>query len=48
MPACHAGGHEFESRTHRRDSSENSGESFVYLMLIISKWNGIGLADSKK
>ena len=23
MPACHAGGHEFESRTHRKDSETN-------------------------
>ena len=30
MPACHAGGHEFESRTHRKKSSSvNSGGLFL-------------------
>ena len=28
MPACHAGGHEFESRTHRFKYSENSIRDF--------------------
>ena len=28
MPACHAGGHEFESRTHRFKCSENSVRVF--------------------
>ena len=28
MPACHAGGHEFESRTHRRNLRESLPEGF--------------------
>ena len=30
MPACHAGGHEFESRTHRK-RGVNASRFFVYL-----------------
>ncbi len=29
MPACHAGGHEFESRTHRREVFRK-GDFFVF------------------
>ena len=32
MPACHAGGHEFESRTHRREVHRFS-VGFIYLCL---------------
>ncbi len=27
MPACHAGGHEFESRTHRFSNNKKKGKS---------------------
>ena len=35
MPACHAGGHEFESRTHRR-SNLVQGCFFVFIWFIVS------------
>ena len=28
MPACHAGGHEFESRTHRKAIGDSDGFLF--------------------
>ena len=31
MPACHAGGREFESRPYRRKSEERSSGFFVYV-----------------
>ena len=30
MPACHAGGHEFEPRTHRKGSYRNVRTFFIY------------------
>ena len=30
MPACHAGGHEFESRTHRKSSLNHDSVSFLF------------------
>lgn len=33
MPACHAGGHEFESRTHRRKQSQFEVAFFCFTAL---------------
>ena len=35
MPACHAGGHEFESRTHRRNLREVILGGFLFLSPLI-------------
>ena len=39
MPACHAGGHEFESRTHRRSPSDSGGFFVTQKQLLIMKKN---------
>lgn len=33
MPACHAGGREFESRPHRREAQSKDWASFLLLMV---------------
>ena len=47
MPACHAGGHEFESRTHRRKQSQFEVAFFVlqlcfslFYFLVLWKFSG--------
>ena len=36
MPACHAGGHGFESRTHRKKYKDCSFETVFFLFLSVS------------
>ena len=38
MPACHAGGHEFESRTHRKNSLHVFVQAIFCLLHVLVLW----------
>ena len=46
MPACHAGGHEFESRTHRKEAF-HYGRLFCVLMFL-SPNNLLAVVDVRR
>ena len=42
MPACHAGGREFESRPHRREAQSKDWAFFLLLMVEAERKMGVG------